>query len=67
MNKGQKIIAGLLGVVAAELAVLDYAAWMTLKNGVTIEVTSEELQAAAEAAQADMGERIMEEGEYVGE
>ena len=67
MNKGQKIIAGLLGVVAAELAVLDYAAWMTLKNGVTIEVTPEELSAAAESAQADMGERIMEEGEYVGE
>lgn len=67
MNKGQKVLAGLLGVVAAELAVLDYAAWMTLKNGVTIEVTSEELSAAAEAAQADMGERIMEEGEYVGE
>ena len=61
MNKGQKVLAGLLGVVAAELAVLDYAAWMTLKNGVTIEVTSEELQAAAEAAQADMGEQIMED------
>lgn len=67
MNRGQKVLAGLLGVVAAELAVLDYAAWMTLKNGVTIEVTSEELQAAAEAAATDMGERIMEEGEYVGE
>lgn len=67
MNKGQKIIAGLLGVVAAELAVLDYAAWMMLKNGVTIEVTSEELSAAAESAQADMGEQIIEEGEYVGE
>lgn len=63
MNKGQKIIAGLLGVVADELAVLDYAAWMTLKNGVTIEVTSEELQAAAEAAATDMGEQIIEEGE----
>ena len=67
MNKGQKIIAGLLGVVAAELAVLDYAAWTMLKNGVTIEVTPEELQAAAEAAATDMGEQIMEEGEYVGE
>lgn len=47
-------MAGLLGVVAA---------WMTLKNGVTIEVTSEELQAAAEAAATDMGEQIIEEGE----
>ena len=67
MNKGQRVLAGLLGVVAAELAVLDYSAWMMLKNGVTIEVTSEELQAAAESAQADMGEQIMEDSDYVGE
>lgn len=61
MNKGQKVLAGLLGVVAAELAVLDYAAFLAVKNGVTIEVTSEELQAAAEAAATDMGEQIMED------
>lgn len=56
MNKGQKVIAGLLGAVVAELAVLDYAAWRMLHDGVTIEVSSEELQQAGEAALEDMEE-----------
>lgn len=54
MNKGKKVIAGLLGAVVAELAVLDYAAWRLMKDGVTIEVSGEELQQAGEAAMEDM-------------
>lgn len=56
MNKGQKVIAGLLGVVVAELAVLDYAAMELMRNGVTIELDSEE---AMNVALEDM----IEEGE----
>lgn len=60
MNKGQKVLAGLLGVVAVELAVLDYAAWMMLENGVTIELDSEEkMEEAMNVALEDM----IEEGE----
>lgn len=59
MNKGQKVLAGLLGVVAVELAVLDYAARMMMRNGVEVEVSPEELQEAGEVALEDM----IEEGE----
>jgi hypothetical protein len=54
MNKGQKVVAGLLGVVAVELAVLDYAAWTAMRNGVVVEVSSEELANAGEQALIDM-------------
>lgn len=58
MNKGEKIITALLGVVAVELAVLDYAAWTAVNEGVTIEVSSEELATAGAQALIDMeGER----------
>ena len=60
MNKGQKIVAGLLGVVVAELAVLDYAAMELMRNGVTIELDSEEkMEEAMNVALEDM----IEEGE----
>lgn len=54
MNKSQKVIAGLLGVVSVELAVLDYAAYRMMHDGVTIEVSTDELEAAATAAMEDM-------------
>lgn len=54
MNKGQKVIAGLLGVVAVELAVLDYAAWTAMSNGVVVEVSAEELANAGAQALMDM-------------
>lgn len=54
MKKSQKIMAGLLGVVAVELAVLDYAAYRLMKDGVTIEVSEEEIAAAGVAAMEDM-------------
>lgn len=54
MNKGKKIMAGLLGVVAVELAVLDYAAYRLMKDGVTIEVSEEEIAAAGAVAMEDM-------------
>ena len=53
MNKGQKVVAGLLGLVAAELAVLDYAAVVFLQNGVVVEVSKDELVEAGEAAVED--------------
>lgn len=60
MNKGQKVLAGLLGVVAVELAVLDYAACELMRNGVTIELDSEEkMEEAMNVALEDM----IEEGE----
>lgn len=60
MNRGQKVLAGLLGVVAVELAVLDYAAMELMRNGVTIELDSEEkMEEAMNVALEDM----IEEGE----
>ena len=56
MNNGQKVLAVLLGSVVAELAVLDYAAWRMLHDGVTVDVSYEELQQAGEAALEDMEE-----------
>ena len=47
-------MAGLLGVVAVELAVLDYAAYRLMKDGVTIEVSEEEIVAAGAVAMEDM-------------
>lgn len=66
MNKGQKVLAGLLGVVAVELAVVDFAAVMLLMNGVTIEVTADELKAAEEVFETDLaaeGGELLEENE----
>ena len=54
MNRGTKVLAGLLSVVAVELAVLDYAAYRMMHDGVTIEVSTDELEAAAMAAMEDM-------------
>lgn len=56
MNKGQKVIAGLLGVVVAELAVLDYAAVMSVRNGMQVEITVDDLQAARAAFEEDLTE-----------
>lgn len=56
MNKGQKVVAALLGVVAVELAVLDYCAIELLRNGVVIEVSQDELVEAGEVALEDMSE-----------
>ena len=54
MNKKQVAKAVATAVVIAELAVLDYAAWRMMKDGVTIEISQEELTEAEEAAAADM-------------
>lgn len=56
MNKKDIAKAVATAVVIAELAVLDYAAWRMMKDGVTIEISQEELEKAEEAAMADMGE-----------
>ena len=54
MDKKQ-VKRGLLGaVIVAELAVLDYAAWMMLHSGIEMTVTQEELVEAGAAAEADM-------------
>lgn len=66
MNKAQKLLAGLLGVVVAELAVVDYAAMEFLRNGFQMEVDLTELEKAEKAAEADMaaeGIELIEEGE----
>ena len=52
-NLGRAIAAG---VVIAELALLDYAAIQLVRNGVVIEVTAEELDAARAAAMEDMSD-----------
>ena len=56
MNKGQKVVAGLLRLVAVELAVLDYAAVELLRKGVVIEVSQDELVEAGEKAMEDMSD-----------
>ncbi len=54
MNKAQKTLAGLLGVVIAELAVVDYVAMEFLRNGFQMEVDLTELEKAERAAEEDM-------------
>ena len=54
MNKKQVVKAVATAVVIAELAVLDYAAWRLMKDGISIEISTEELTEAEEAAAADM-------------
>lgn len=54
MNKKEFAKAVATAVVIAELAVLDYAAWRMMKDGVSIEISQEELTEAEEAAAADM-------------
>lgn len=56
MDKKRIAKAVVAGVIVAELAVLDYAAWTLMKNGVSVEVSSEELTDAAEVAVHDMME-----------
>jgi hypothetical protein len=66
MNKAQKTLAGLLGVVIAELAVVDYAAMEFLRNGFQMEVDLTELEKAEKVVEADMaaeGIELIEEGE----
>lgn len=56
MERGKKIAVGLLGLIAAELAVLDYAAVALLNKGVFIEVSQEEFVEAGEKAMEDMSD-----------
>lgn len=42
------------GLIIAQLAVLDYCAWRIMRDGVVMDVTVEELNAASEAARMDM-------------
>lgn len=56
MDKRSVAKAVVTGVIVAELAVLDYAAWTLMRNGVSVEVSSEELTDAAEVAVHDMME-----------
>ena len=56
MDKRSVAKAVATGVIIAELAVLDYAAWTLMRNGVSVEVSSEELTDAAEVAVHDMME-----------
>lgn len=44
MNKKQVAKAVATAVVIAELAVLDYAAWRMMRDGVSIEISQEELE-----------------------
>lgn len=68
MNKAQKVLAGLLGVVVAELAVVDYAAMEFLRNGLQMEVDLTELEEAEKAAEEDMeSEGVVMLGEKLGE
>lgn len=53
MNKGQKVLAGLLGVVVAELAVLDYAAYQIVRNGMSMEISVDELGRAKDVFEED--------------
>lgn len=56
MDKRKTKMAVVAGVIIAELAVLDYAAWTVMNNGVVVEVSAEELTEAAEVAMHDMME-----------
>ena len=68
MNRAQKVLAGLLGVVVAELAVVDYAAMEFLRNGFQMEVDLTELEKAEKVAEEDMeSEGVVMLGEEIGE
>lgn len=54
MNKVQKVLAGLLGVVVAELAVVDWAVIEYLRNGLTMEVNLEEVEKARELVESEI-------------
>ena len=56
MDKRSVAKAVVTGVIVAELAVLDYAAWTMKRNGSSVSVSSEELTDAAEVAIHDMME-----------
>ena len=60
MNKGQKVVIGLLGAIVAELAVADIAIMKMIRNGVEVEISTEELikdmESAEEVAEEDMRE-----------
>lgn len=64
MNKGQAVLAGLLGVVVAELAVIDWAVVEYMRNGATMEVNLTELEGARELVE---GEIKAEGGVMLGE
>lgn len=71
MNKGQKVIAGILGLVAVELLPVSVVATRALVGGieVTYEVDDDELdELESELAEAErVAEKDMKEGEgYVG-
>lgn len=65
MNKAQKVLAGLLGVVVTELAVVDWAVIEYLRNGLTMEVNLEEVEKARELVKSEIeaegGEMLEEE------
>ena len=67
MNKGQKVIAGILGLVAVELLPVSVVATRALVGGieVTYEVDDEELdELESELAEAErVAEKDMKEGE----
>lgn len=52
--EGRRAIIGLLGLVAVELAVLDYVALQAVRNGLEVEVSQEELIEAGAQAETDM-------------
>ena len=54
MDKRKMKKAVVAGVIIAELAVLDYAAYCVMSGGVRFEVSMEELVAAARVAMFDM-------------
>jgi len=58
MNKGQKVVIGLLSAIVAELAVADIAIMKMMRNGVEVEISAEELikdmENAEEVAEEDM-------------
>lgn len=49
-----KTVIGLLGLIAIELAVLDYVALQASMNGLEVEVTQQELMEAEEQAMEDI-------------
>lgn len=49
-----KAVIGLLGLIAIELAVLDYVALQASMNGLEVEVTQQELMKAEEQAMVDI-------------
>lgn len=58
MKRSERVVAGLPGVVVAELGVLDYTAWRMMRDGLQMEVV-----AAHEVFEADLDEEELEEVE----